>query len=224
MFFKNFLKFLKAIIFLIFLNAMIIPGFRRGIKLFWVVGWRLWPGAQPFQLIWPKISPQKFATNTFFNTGANQSGDNCACQGAKTWPTANQVGLEKGKRSPYWSELIWQMKKIKGSRGQKRWKHPTIGSKRSEARFESCPGKTPGVKVRQKFATRWKKCNFSWEISKASLLCTRNIIQRIRSTNYHFYLKWWTKLFVLVRYFYFSLFNNHLNWEPVLKLPGFRTH
>ena len=123
-----------------------------------------------------------------FNPGANPSGDNGACQGAKTRPTADQVSFEKGEQThlhddkcptwhdmtrvhddkcPTWHDMTydesswWLLnRRIKGSRGEKWWKHSTVGSKRAKARFKSCSGKAPGVQVRQTLVTRWKRCNF----------------------------------------------------------------
>ena len=52
------------------------------------------------------------------NLGANESGDNGTCQGAKTWPTADQVSFEKGAISH--NEILWQYKiSTKKARGAK---------------------------------------------------------------------------------------------------------
>ena len=110
-----------------------ILNLRRWIQLFWVGGWRPWPGVQSFELIWPKIL-LKICTNQVLtrlgrllncltDEGANESGHNGACQGAKTRPTADQVSLEKGGTSfPFYSpafsiKLMTLTPLKKGSRG-----------------------------------------------------------------------------------------------------------
>ena len=89
----------------------LVLNLRRWIELFWVGGWRPWPGVQSFELIWPKIllkicNNQVLTRllNCLTDEGANESGHNGACQGAKTRPTADQVSLEKGGTSfPFYS-------------------------------------------------------------------------------------------------------------------------
>ena len=104
----------------------------RKIESFQVVGWRPWPAPlQPFQLIWPKlilkictklwpiiasILQNTFDQNQildFYFPGANQSCYYCACQGAQTWSTTDQVRFEKGPAPSLiyvWCRFFYQKK------------------------------------------------------------------------------------------------------------------